>query len=30
MAKKEKRTDIWVAKLLEDCGIKYDVQGSNI
>jgi len=30
MAKKEVRTDLWVAKQLDECGIKFDAQGSNI
>lgn len=30
MAKKEAKTDIWVARQLEDCGIPYEVQGSGI
>ena len=30
MAKKEVRTDLWVASQLGDCGIKFDAQGSNI
>ncbi|PWG65632.1 HsdM family class I SAM-dependent methyltransferase [Bifidobacterium callitrichidarum] len=30
MAKKEVRTDLWVAKQLDECGIKYDAQGSNV
>lgn len=30
MAKKEARTDLWVAKQLESCGIKFDAQGSNV
>ncbi|CAM1380221.1 HsdM family class I SAM-dependent methyltransferase [Fretibacterium fastidiosum] len=30
MAKKEVRTDLWVAKQLDECGINFDAQGSNI
>lgn len=30
MAKKEARTDLWVAEQLKECGIKFDPQGSNI
>lgn len=30
MAKKEVRTDLWVARQLDDCKIKYDPQGSSI
>lgn len=30
MAKKEVKTDLWVAKQLNDCGISYDAQGSNV
>lgn len=30
MAKKEVRTDLWVAKQLDECGIQYDAQGSNV
>lgn len=30
MAKKEVKTDLWVASQLTDCGIKYDAQGSNV
>lgn len=30
MAKKEVRTDLWVAKQLDECGIQYDPQGSSI
>ena len=30
MAKKEIRTDLWVAKQLDDCCIQFDAQGSNI
>lgn len=30
MAKKEAKTDLWVAKQLDECGIKYDPQGSTI
>lgn len=30
MAKKEVRTDLWVAKQLDECGIKFDAQGSNV
>lgn len=30
MAKKEVRTDLWVAKQLDDCCIQFDAQGSNI
>lgn len=30
MAKKEVKTDLWVAKQLDECGIKYDPQGSTI
>ena len=29
MAKKEIKTDLWVAKQLDECGIKFDAQGSN-
>lgn len=29
MAKKEVKTDLWVAKQLDECGIKFDAQGSN-
>ncbi len=30
MAKKEVKTDLWVARQLDDCAIEYDAQGSNI
>lgn len=30
MAKKEVRTDLWVAKQLDECGIPFDAQGSNV
>lgn len=30
MAKKEIKTDLWVARQLDDCKIKYDAQGSNV
>ena len=30
MAKKEIKTDLWVARQLDDCKIQYDAQGSNI
>ena len=30
MAKKEVRTDLWVAKQLDECGINFDAQGSDI
>ncbi len=30
MAKKEAKTDLWVAKQLEDCGINFDPQGSDV
>ena len=30
MAKKEVKTDLWVAKQLDDCGINYDAQGSEV
>lgn len=30
MAKKEVKTDLWVALQLKDCGIKFDAQGSNV
>lgn len=30
MAKKEIKTDLWVARQLDDCAIEYDAQGSNI
>lgn len=30
MAKKEVKTDLWVAKQLDDCGISFDAQGSNV
>lgn len=29
MAKKEVKTDLWVAKQLDECNIRYDAQGSN-
>lgn len=29
MAKKEVKTDLWAAKQLDECGIKFDAQGSN-
>lgn len=29
MAKKEVKTDLWVAKQLDECSIRYDAQGSN-
>ena len=30
MAKKEIKTDLWVARQLDDSKIKYDAQGSNV
>lgn len=30
MAKKEVKTDLWVAAQLTECGIEYDAQGSNV
>lgn len=30
MAKKEIKTDLWVARQLDDCKIEYDAQGSNV
>ena len=30
MAKKEVKTDLWVAAQLKDCGIQFDAQGSDI
>jgi len=30
MAKKEVKTDLWVAEQLKDCGINYDPQGSSV
>ena len=30
MAKKEAKTDLWVARQLNDCGITYDAQGSDV
>ena len=30
MAKKEVKTDLWVASQLDECGIIYDAQGSNV
>lgn len=30
MAKKEVKTDLWVARQLDDSQIKYDAQGSNV
>ena len=30
MAKKEVKTDLWVASQLKENGIKYDAQGSNV
>ena len=30
MAKKEVKTDLWVAEQLKECGIKYDAQGSEV
>ena len=30
MAKKEARTDLWVARQLDDSKIKYDPQGSTV
>lgn len=30
MAKKEIKTDLWVARQLDDCSIEYDAQGSNV
>ena len=30
MAKKEVKTDLWVASQLEECKIPYDAQGSNV
>lgn len=29
MAKKEVKTDLWVAKQLDECNIRYDAQGRN-
>lgn len=29
MAKKEVKTDLWVAKQLDECSIRFDAQGSN-
>lgn len=30
MAKKEVKTDLWVAAQLDDCGIRFDAQGSGV
>ena len=30
MAKKEIKTDLWVARQLDDCKIEYDAQGSDV
>lgn len=30
MAKKEPKTDLWVADQLKDCGIRFDAQGSDV
>ncbi len=30
MAKKEVKTDLWVASQLNDCGIRFDAQGSEV
>lgn len=30
MAKKEVKTDLWVAAQLSDCGIQFDAQGSSV
>ena len=30
MAKKEVRTDLWIARQLDDFRIKYDAQGSDV
>ena len=30
MAKKEVKTDLWVAAQLGECGIQFDAQGSNV
>jgi type I restriction enzyme M protein len=30
LAKKEARTDLWVASQLKECGIEYDAQGSDV
>lgn len=30
MAKKEPKTDLWVAGQLKDCGIRFDAQGSDV
>ena len=30
MAKKEVKTDLWVARQLDDSKIKYDAQGSDV
>lgn len=30
MAKKEVKTDLWVARQLDDCKINYDAQGSDV
>lgn len=30
MAKKEVKTDLWVAAQLDECGIQFDAQGSNV
>lgn len=30
MAKKEVKTDLWVAAQLDDCGIQFDAQGSSV
>ena len=30
MAKKEVKTDLWVARQLDECKIEYDAQGSDV
>ena len=30
MAKKEVKTDLWIARQLDDSKIKYDAQGSDV
>lgn len=30
MAKKEVKTDLWVARQLDSCNIDYDAQGSDV
>ena len=30
MAKKEAKTDLWVARQLDDCKVNYDAQGSDV